>query len=263
MKNLLLSAADIQTMSYPDFIGAMGLENTTLGGGFSVDYWISKSKMHKYSKVLEIACSTGFNLRKCTGKVQACGVGIDKSKLSVQCAIKKSMEEKTDRRIQFQVGDVEKLPFPLNYFNHVIAGMGFAFIDQKYKVLEEVCRVLKPQGYLLTVTSVYKTKPEKAFLKKIKNTFDLKLPDGWGYREWHRFFSTFFILKDEMSLVFPAKGYSFKKEVFDYALHGDHNLQHSSLEVKQACAKRLLDIHLIINKNIVCQVGKVQVWQLS
>lgn len=263
MKNLHLSPADIKSMSYPDFIGVMGLENITLGGEFSIDYWISKSHIGKDSMILETACSTGFNLRKCVNKTMAYGVGIDKSKPSIQYAIQKSMEEEINKRVCFQVGNTGNLPFSFNSFTHVISGMSFAFIEKKYKTLEEIQRVLVPEGYLLVTTPFYKQLPEGDFLNKSKNIFDLKVSFFWGYREWNKFFSTFFILKDEVSLISPAKEHFLKEEVFDYVLNGSHNLQNSSLEVKQICARRLWDIHLTINKNARYQMGKLQVWQLS
>jgi len=81
-----LSVNDIKTMNYPDFIGTLGLENISLAGDFTVDYWISKSNINEKSKILEIACSTGFNLRYCILKTGAMGIGIDTSRASINCA---------------------------------------------------------------------------------------------------------------------------------------------------------------------------------
>ena len=53
----MLTTKKIKRLSYPEFMGALDLENISLGGSFAVDYWIHSSKIDKKSKVLEIACS--------------------------------------------------------------------------------------------------------------------------------------------------------------------------------------------------------------
>ena len=261
-----LTVDEIKTMSYPDFIGILGLENISLAGDFTVDYWISKSNLNKESKVLEIACSTGFNLRHCILKTKARGIGIDISKTAIDCAQEITEKSGIDDRIQFKVGNAECLKVDSKSFTHVISGMSFAFIEKKDKALKEVARLLLPGGYLLTATPYYKKKPSTELLHQIEKVFGFRPADTWNYDWWNSFFSQFFILTHEISIIrsIPMVNEKvLKNQILEYIITGDHRLKNSTLEIKNICAERLLEIHLTINENARYQVGSLQVWQLK
>ena len=129
--------------------------------------------MSKESKVLEIACSTGFNLRHCILKTKAIGIGIDISKTAIDCAQEITEKSGIDDRIQFKVGNAECLKVDSKSFTHVISGMSFAFIEKKDKALKEVARLLLPGGYLLTATPYYKKKPSTELLHQIEKVFNI------------------------------------------------------------------------------------------
>jgi len=257
-----LSADQVKKMSYADFIGIMSLENVSLAGGFTVDYWVSKACINKKSRVLEIACSTGFNIRNCVFKTGASGVGVDVSQNSIESAREKSHLHK---KIQFKVGNAEHLRFASNSFTHVISGMGFSFIKGRDKALKEVARVLLPRGRLLTATSYYKMKPTVDLLNKVEKVFSFRPLPSWNYDWWFDFFSQFFTLKHEVSVVkavTPMNYEKLKKSVSEYVLNGNHRMKNYSPEVKKACIERLVEIHLTLNENTRCQTGNLQVWEL-
>ena len=255
----------IQKMSYPDFIGAMELENTSLLGEFGIDYWIFKANINEHSKILEIACSTGYNLRTCSMKTKASGVGIDLSKPSIQCALKKTEQEKMDSRIQFQVGNAEKLSFLENSFTHVISGMSFAFIQHRERALEEAVRVLCQKGRLLTAVLYYNKKPSIKMIDEVEEVFGFRPCDSWSYKWWKTFFCKFFILKNEISILKKEEiksQSSLRAEVFDYVFNSSHRFEKCGKEIKNLCAERLFKIHQTIKKHNKYQVGKLQVWEL-
>ncbi len=237
-----LTTEKIKRLSYPEFMGVLGLENTSLGGSFAVDYWIHNSKMNKKSKVLEIACSTGFNLRNCILKTKAFGIGIDVSKKSIEYAKKTVKNEKIKNNIQFKVEDAEGLSFSSKNFTHVISGMSFAFFTRANKVLKEVSRVLAPAGYLLTATPYYIKKPPFKLLDKIEKTLGFRPSDSWDYNWWKKFFSRFFLLQDELSIVSSNSKESItslRKKIFSYIFNNNHQIRESEFVVKTACAERL------------------------
>ena len=260
----ITSAQQIKQMSYPDFIGAIGLENTSLSGDFAVDYWIHNSYINQSSKILEIACSTGFNLRQCAIKTGARGVGVDISETSIKSAKEKSIKEEVNDKIQFKLENVEHLSFTEKSFSHVIAGMSFVFIQKRDKALQEVARVLAPGGHLLTATVYYKNTPSVVLLDKVEKVFGFRPATEWNYPWWQNFFSRFFSLKCEVSIIktVPASENNLlKNKVFKYILNENHKLKQSPIEVKKACADRLMEIQLTGNENALHQIGKIQVWQ--
>ena len=263
----LLDDNSIQKMSYPDFIGAMELENTSLLGEFAVDYWISKANINEQSKVLEIACSTGYNLRKCAVKSKSSGVGIDISKSSIQNALKKTKQENLNHQIQFQIGNAEKMSFSKNSFTHVISGMSFSFIQDREQALRDAARVLRPQGYLLTAIVYYKEKPSVKIINEVEEVFGFRPCDSWNYDWWKNFFSKFFILKNEISIINAKTEIknqsSLRDEIFDYVFNSSHKFENCRKEIKNLCAERLFKIHQTIRNHGRHQVGKLQVWRLK
>lgn len=203
-----LNTDQVKRMSYADFIGIMSLENVSLAGDFTVDYWVSKAGINENSSILEIACSTGFNIRNCVLKTGASGIGIDTSKNSIESAREKS---RLHKKIQFEVGNAERLRFASNSFTHVISGMGFSFIRGRNKALKEVARVLLPRGRLLTATPYYKTKPTVDLLNKVKKVFSFRPLLSWNYEWWFAFFSQFFTLKHEVSVVKAVTPMNYEK----------------------------------------------------
>ncbi len=261
----ILNKDQIIKMNYPDFIGAMGIENTSLLGSFAVDYWISKSNINKESKILELACSTGFNLRTCVLKTQSTGIGIDISKSSIESATDKMKKEGLDSKVQFQVEKAENLSFPDNSFTHVISGLSFAFIKHRDKALNEVIRILHSEGYLLTSVLYYKDQPSVNLLDKVEAAFGFRPCDSWNYNWWKKFFSKSFVLKNEISVINTKflNNYSSSKQISDYVFHENPRLKKCTKEIKEVCAERLLKIHETIAENSKYQIGKLQVWRLK
>lgn len=77
-------------------------------------------------------------------KAEFHGVDIDEKILSIA----KRKLEGTNLSIQTKLYDGGKLPYPDNYFNHVMSSLVFHHLTlrQKYSALEEIQRVLKPSG---------------------------------------------------------------------------------------------------------------------
>jgi len=75
----------------------------------------------------------------------------------------------------FYVINGEKLDFPDNYFDLVFSVTVLHHIpyDKKKKMIDEICRVTKKDGYVLTIEDISFKKPEQTF-----NMFPLS-PDEW------------------------------------------------------------------------------------
>ena len=99
-------------------------------------------------KILDIGCGNGRNLLVFDGEL----TGIDNSKEMVEIARKNAASQK--KGAAFLIADATKLPFKDGHFDYVlcIAMLHHIPIEKQKVALDEIKRVLKPQGkVLLTV----------------------------------------------------------------------------------------------------------------
>jgi demethylmenaquinone methyltransferase/2-methoxy-6-polyprenyl-1,4-benzoquinol methylase len=76
---------------------------------------------------------------------------------------KKIAEKKLDSVIEMVLGDSESMPFPDNHFDAITVSFGIRNFETLEKGLQEILRVLKPEGiFVILETSV----PEKAPFKQ-------------------------------------------------------------------------------------------------
>ena len=120
--------------------------------------------------VLEVAPGAGYlsiELSK-LGKYRI--IGMDISKDLVEICTKNAKEASV--QIDFQQGNVSKMPFQSNVFNFVICILAFKNFKEPFKALKEMYRVLKPGGMAL-IMDLNKKASMKA-TKKVAETMGLK-----------------------------------------------------------------------------------------
>jgi len=100
-------------------------------------------------KILDICTGTGdlaLYLNKINPNTNV--VGIDFSDKMLQEANKK---KKNNKNIQFLIADGRELPFEDNTFDVITIGFGLRNIENYERVIDEIKRVLKPQGQVLNI----------------------------------------------------------------------------------------------------------------
>lgn len=116
-----------------------------------------------HANVIDLCCGTG-DIARLIKKVQpnAIVTGIDFSENMLEIAKNKS------EGIQYFQGDVTNLPYPDETFDIVTMGFGLRNINNAEKAVEEVYRILKPNGLFLHLDF-----GEKNILSRI---FDMVIP---------------------------------------------------------------------------------------
>lgn len=103
--------------------------------------------------VLEVGCGTGEIALRARKQVGASGsaAGIDPSPEMINVARSKALDEHLN--IEYRVGVIEALPYPDNSFDAVFSSLMMHHLPDELKRtgLQEVYRVLKPQGRLVIV----------------------------------------------------------------------------------------------------------------
>lgn len=109
-------------------------------------------------KILDIATGTGdlaINLAKIK---EAKIIGLDISKGMLAIAEEKLKKKKLDQKINLVLGDSEKLPFSDNQFDAITVGYGVRNFENLNKGLQEIHRVLKPNGVFVVLETSQPTK---------------------------------------------------------------------------------------------------------
>jgi len=115
-------------------------------------YWRSKSLKDcclKWEKVLDVACGTAdFTLQIAqTGVPEV--VGIDLSEAMVEIGKEKVKNANFQAKVHLMKGDCAALPFPENSFDAVTVAFGVRNFAQRARSINEMRRVLKPNGDLV------------------------------------------------------------------------------------------------------------------
>ncbi len=100
------------------------------------------------SKILDVGAGTGgiipFLLQAIgeKGKIWA----IDFAAEMIKVGKKKFQDES---RVTFELAEVESLPYPHDFFDHIVCFGAFPHFEDKLKALKEMVRVLKEKGTLI------------------------------------------------------------------------------------------------------------------
>ncbi|GKX29708.1 hypothetical protein SH1V18_21880 [Vallitalea longa] len=113
----------------------------------------AKNILREDDNILEIACGTGivsFGIADAVKKVTA----IDISKEMIDVAKEKAKKMNVEN-IEFQVADGYNLQYEDNSFDTILLFNTLHIVKEPDTLLNEIYRLLKPNGYLLTVTDCY------------------------------------------------------------------------------------------------------------
>ena len=102
---------------------------------------IEQAQPRPQDRVLDVACGTGIVARLAAGR-GAAAVGIDLNASMIDVA------RATEPSIEWIVGDACELPLPDETFDLVVCQAGLQFFPDRARAVEEMRRVLKPQGRL-------------------------------------------------------------------------------------------------------------------
>jgi ubiquinone/menaquinone biosynthesis methyltransferase len=95
-------------------------------------------------RALDLACGTG-DIAIALAERGATAIGLDITHRMVQLAASRS------KPVRFLTGDMMSLPFPTGAFDLVTTGYGLRNVPDLDAALDEIARVLKPRGRLLSL----------------------------------------------------------------------------------------------------------------
>ena len=100
-------------------------------------------------KILEAGCGTGYLGRYLKKGIPSLQIrAFDRDKCFIEVA------KHLGNDIDFLIADAENMPFDDNSFDHVVSHTFFTSVNNPKGVLEEMKRVLKPEGTISSITSM-------------------------------------------------------------------------------------------------------------
>lgn len=241
---------DLMKISYTDFVSLIREENRPSGGKFTIREIAKNSFINENSKVLEIGCTNGFSSLE-INKLTNCNViGIDINQNSVDNANERILENGLDlSKISFEYGNAENLRFKDNEFDLIICGNAMSFVSNKNKAIEELKRVLKPNGFISIVPIWYLDNPDEKIISKVNEELGFKI---------NCTFESDWSLYDKWGLeLYYKKNYSFIKrtseEIKKYAVNLINSKQHLDIyneSEKEIIKNRWIRTMSVFNDNL-------------
>ena len=138
----LTSARKQEKLNYFYSVNNNAYENIMMQhyGEFKRNNLIKKMSIKRHEKVLDAATGTGLNIKHILKDAKIFAIDINKDMIS---QIYNNSKNKTPAPT---IGDIRKLPFKDNTFNHTIITYGLSGSFNTNLVLEEIIRVTKPNG---------------------------------------------------------------------------------------------------------------------
>lgn len=200
-KPLYINGKDIQKMSYVDFVGFINQWNVLPGAFDTLNRWRVFANVTENSKILEIACTTGFSSRELSILTGASCYGIDTSATSIRSAIKNKEEYAPVKNLSYEIADA--LSFTKkSKFTHIIIGASLKFFSDQQVVVEKISRLLRKNGYLLA-SPFFTIKPiPQDLIKKARTIFGITITTE-SYKEimWmYKDFEILYLEKRELVL---------------------------------------------------------------
>ena len=139
---------------------------------------VDRADLHAGDRVLDVATGTGIVARRAAAAVgergSVAGVDIDDGML----AVAKDRARNIHPPIEWRAGDAADLPFADDRFDAVFCQQGLQLFDDPYTALEEMHRVLSPDG--VAVLAVWRSVAYSPGYVVLADALDRHLEEGAG-----------------------------------------------------------------------------------
>jgi SAM-dependent methyltransferase len=257
-----LTATAVRELAYADLVALGPVDNTPPGGAATVDSWIRHATIGPESRILDLACSTGFSSRRIAGLTGARAVGIDIAERPVLEARARSDSQGLAGACRYLTADAARMPFEDASFSHVVAGCTFAFIADREAALDEAARVLEPGGRLCIATFAYARTPPASMLDAVERELGFRPRPERTPAFWDSFFRRRFRRAFEEPIPLPvATERDVRMSAARAALAAAGGVDPRLAEVRAALRERLAAAWLTLNEHRRYQAGILSVWR--
>lgn len=196
-----LSAAELHSLAYPDFVGHINQWNVLPGAYSTISQWATFGRVDKTSSVLQVACTTGFQARELAVLTGCRGMGFDLSEIAVQRARENLADYAPDADVSYVCANGYHFD-TTERFTHIAVGGGLRFFPDPDAMLQRALGFLSGDGYVLASPFwVVSSIPDTLLIEAAK-VFGIT-PTTEGYKEVMRLYRNLEIIyenKQELEL---------------------------------------------------------------
>lgn len=191
----------IRDLAYSDFVGLINQWNVLPGSYTTISKWAAYSKMNNTSRLLEVACTTGFSSRELATLTGCRGEGFDLSEKSIEMARYNKEQYAPDVNLSYVVADGYQYT-PQQKFTHIAIGASLGFFPDPEKMLGRCIEMLRDGGYVLAAP-FYITKPfPEHLVRRAQEIFGIT-PTSVSYKEIMQMYNKFEIIYEDRNELIP------------------------------------------------------------
>jgi SAM-dependent methyltransferase len=247
-------------MSYPDFVAFIGQRNTPPGSLSTLESWVAGSAITATSRVLDVACSTGFSSRVATLATGCRARGFDVSWRAVREARREARLARVSSRLDYFVGDVTKIALRSHQFTHALAGCCFGFFSDRERALDEVVRVIVPGGYLCTANFYMTGKPSRTLLREVEREVGFA-PKPAGWERWRVLFERKLALEGIEHRQLPVLSDEQLVETVRASVLAGCRRRRVPVALHEACVDRMTCTRRVLNRMRAHQAHSIEIWR--
>jgi len=171
----------IKELSYTDFVGFINQWNVLPGAYSTLSKWAVYSQMNAGSRLLEVACTTGFSSRELSTLTGCSGEGFDLSEKSIEMA--KYNKERYASQIDFSYKVADGYEYDTDEkYSHIAVGASLKFFPDPKKMLEKCVGMLNDGGFLLAAPFYVTKEIPDDLVQRFQSIFDIT-PTNVSYKE--------------------------------------------------------------------------------
>ncbi len=194
-----LTSDDIRQISYTDFVGLINQWNVLPGSHTTLSRWRVFSQLDKSSRLLEIACTTGFSSRELALQSGCSGIGIDISEKSVEAANHNREIYAPHVDVAYHVADAYGYRSEKK-FTHIVLGAALGFFPDPRKMLEHCTELLEDGGYVLASPFYTTSNIPTELIDRARKVFDIT-PTTNSYKEVMKDYKGFEIIYENRDVL--------------------------------------------------------------
>lgn len=241
----IYSVDDIKKLSYTDFVGLVNQWNVPPGSYNTISKWNLFSGLNSNSKLLEIACTTGFSSRELSLLSGCSAKGVDISKRSIDAAVQNQIKYAPNAELTYETLDANRLSSD-NKYTHIIIGAALRFFADPHKILSHLLSLFDEEGMILACEFYIKKDIPQHLLKKAEGVFGIT-PTAVGYKEVMKIYSGLEIVYEDKCELFKETNEELRHYVESTIsrAYREHNIEDAN--VKDAMFERLYAIKKMSN----------------
>lgn len=148
MDNTAITEEIVLEMNYTQFVSFVYQWNVPPGAFSTINEWAIFSRISPSSRVLEIACTTGFSGRELSLLSGCSVVGIDLCSESIEVARYNKRKYAPNANIEYKCCDAYKFNSE-EKFTHIVLGAALQFFPDKPLLIQKYLSLLQDSGYFL------------------------------------------------------------------------------------------------------------------